>query len=785
MMGSNRKWLWCLLALALVLQGCWRDPETVKRRYVESGDKYFSQGKFKEASLMYRSALRKDARYGEAYEKLGEAELRRGEVLSAISAFRRAVELLPKDETPAGRLGDIYLAIYATPNNHSPRMLDEIKQLSDGLLKKNQYSYNGLRLAGFVSGAHASESAAKGDKEGAQRLMAEAIGFFQKADQVKPNQPDLLFATAQALAKNDQWDQAEALARRIIDKNPRFAPAYDFLMVGYLRRNRQPEAEQMLAQKIKNNPQVVEFVIQQAAFYYATNRRPQAEQVLQALLGREKDLPNARIKVGDFYGRMRDFDKALAVFNDGYKQGGARASEYRVKAALVLVGAGRRQEALRMVEAILKDDPKNNAATSMHATLELESGEAKQTQNAIADLQSLIGREPNNAVVRYNLARAYQSRNDLEGAKRQYEEAVKLRKGFLAAWIGLSQVSLAKGEFAHAIEAADKALAIDPSNVLPMAVKANAMINSGNLQQARADLQTALTKRPNSPDLEFQLALVSYAERKFGDAEKIFRALLEKYPNDPRLNFATADVLLNTNRGAQALELLQGQLKRAPDNMAMHYAVGATAMRTRDYDVAEREFRMLLGRNPKNLEIYMRLGETLRERGQLQQAIEVLRQGQAIDAANPMANLQLAMTLESAGMRREAMPLYANVLKKDGGNWLALNNIAYLMAEEGHDLNTALTYAQKAKQQAPSNDEVSDTLGWVYIQKKMADNALGIFKDLVKRNPTNAGFRYHLGYALYIKGDIPSAKQSLQAARGLKPNKEDDAHIRELLAKIG
>lgn len=74
----NRRWLWALLFLLVAMQGCWRSPETVKRRYLASGDKYFAQGKYKEASLMYRSALSKDRKYGEAYAKLGESELRRG-----------------------------------------------------------------------------------------------------------------------------------------------------------------------------------------------------------------------------------------------------------------------------------------------------------------------------------------------------------------------------------------------------------------------------------------------------------------------------------------------------------------------------------------------------------------------------------------------------------------------------------------------------------------------------------------------------------------------------------
>lgn len=769
MFSRNRNWLWLVLTVVLAFQGCWRNPDTVKRRYVASGDKYFSQGKYKEASLMYRSALKKDAKFGEAYSKLGETELRRGEIREAIGALRRAVELLPTDENPAGRLADIYLAIYATPGNRTEAVLKEVQQLSDVLLKRNPNSYHGQRLTGFIS-------VARND-------LPKALVAFEKANQARPDQPDLLFAWAQTLMQSKETAKAEAVTRRIIEKNPRFAPAYDFLIVACMKTNRQADADRVMALKLKNNPNVADFVIQQAGYYFATQRRDQAESVLQSLLARGKEMPDGRMKVGDFYARMRDYGKALSIFSDGYKHGGPQANDYHVRMALTQIASGHRMEAMQTVQAVLKDDPKNNSALSLRATLELETGDPTKTQAAVTDLQSLLSRQPNNPVVHYNLARAYQAKGELDAAKLQYQEALK-RPRFLAAQLGLAQVNLAKRDFARTIEAADMALKTDPSSLLAMAIKANAQINTGNLLQARGDLEKEIARFPNSPDLQFQLALVSYAERKLPEAEKIFRKLLEKYPNDPRLNFATADVLMNTGRGKQALELLQEQLRKAPDNQAVRFAVASTALRIRELQIADREYRKLIELQPKNFELYMRLGEALREQGTIQQAIEMLRRGQALAPANAMANLQLGMTYESAGMRREAVPFYENVLKADSNNPVALNNLAYLLAEDGRDLDRAMTYASRAKQQMPNDDNVSDTLGWVYLRKKLTDNSLMIFKELAKRNPNSPQYQYHLGMALLQKGDRSSARQSLQSALALKPAKADEPKIREALAKL-
>jgi Flp pilus assembly protein TadD len=47
-----------------------------------------------------------------------------------------------------------------------------------------------------------------------------------------------------------------------------------------------------------------------------------------------------------------------------------------------------------------------------------------------------------------------------------------------------------------------------------------------------------------------------------------------------------------------------------------------------------------------------------------------------------------------------------------------------------------------------------------------------------------AGFHYHLGLALYVKGDKAAARKELQSALSDHPSPEDKLRIRELLQKI-
>jgi Flp pilus assembly protein TadD len=83
----------------------------------------------------------------------------------------------------------------------------------------------------------------------------------------------------------------------------------------------------------------------------------------------------------------------------------------------------------------------------------------------------------------------------------------------------------------------------------------------------------------------------------------------------------------------------------------------------------------------------------------------------------------------------------------------------------------------------PTNNDVADTLGWIYIKKNLSDNAVSIFRDLVTKDPARSTFRYHLAMALYQRGDKPEARKQLQGALELKPSSAETAKINDLIAR--
>src|SRR5581483_2297757 len=84
-----------LVLTALALVSCGRDPNYLKQKYLQSGNKYFDAGRYHEASIMYRKSIDQDRKFGEGYYRLALTDLKQGSVASAYPPLRRAYELLP------------------------------------------------------------------------------------------------------------------------------------------------------------------------------------------------------------------------------------------------------------------------------------------------------------------------------------------------------------------------------------------------------------------------------------------------------------------------------------------------------------------------------------------------------------------------------------------------------------------------------------------------------------------------------------------------------------------
>src|SRR5579871_3586113 len=264
----------CLVLLA----ACNRDPRAVAKKYVDSGNKYFDRGKYKEASIMYRRALSKDMRYADGWYRLGLTNLKLRLPGEARRNFSRAMEIDPGNTDAIVRLGDIDLIFYMVDPQGNRALLNDLKDLSQQLFKKDAKSFDGLRFAGYVALL--------------QKDHKTAIQKFEAADQVKPDQPDLVLSLVQALFQDGQKEEAEKYAKQLIEKQKSYGPMYDALYLYYVRSNRPELGEELLKKKIANNPTEGSALLQLAFHYYMANRKQEMAATIERLTSNPKVFPD-------------------------------------------------------------------------------------------------------------------------------------------------------------------------------------------------------------------------------------------------------------------------------------------------------------------------------------------------------------------------------------------------------------------------------------------------------------------------------------------------------------
>jgi tetratricopeptide (TPR) repeat protein len=128
---------------------------------------------------------------------------------------------------------------------------------------------------------------------------------------------------------------------------------------------------------------------------------------------------------------------------------------------------------------------------------------------------------------------------------------------------------------------------------------------------------------------------------------------------------------------------------------------------------------------------------------------------------------------------------YEKVMEIDPQAAVAANNLAWLYAEGGGNLDLALQLAQTAKTKLPTNPEVNDTLGWIYYRKNLPELAIPLLRESVAAEPANPVYHYHLGLAYSKKGDHASARDSFDRALKSQPSPKDAVDIRASLETLG
>src|ERR1035438_9212212 len=121
--GSGFRYVTAALCLLMVLfTACSRDPNVRKQKYLESGQRYFDKGQYREAAIQFENAIQVDARFTDAHYKMALTAIKLGQGPTAYQELATTIQQQP--DQYAAHLDMANLLILGLQYNEAKEHLD-------------------------------------------------------------------------------------------------------------------------------------------------------------------------------------------------------------------------------------------------------------------------------------------------------------------------------------------------------------------------------------------------------------------------------------------------------------------------------------------------------------------------------------------------------------------------------------------------------------------------------------------------------------------------------------
>ena len=226
-------------------------------------------------------------------------------------------------------------------------------------------------------------------------------------------------------------------------------------------------------------------------------------------------------------------------------------------------------------------------------------------------------------------------------------------------------------------------------------------LRQGKLDESIAELEMIVTAWPEDDKSRYYLA-TAYEEK--GDRKKAFehfdaiQAGTEYYSN-ARIHIAY--ILEEEEKHDQAIEVLEKAIELEQNKV----------------------------------DLYLMLASVFENKKAYEKALAVLDQGLKKDQKNVELIFRQGVVLDKMGEKTRSLDRMSTIIEINPNHADALNYIGYTYAEQGIRLDEAMSLIEKALKIKPDSGYIIDSLGWVYFQKGMYDEALKYLEQAASHCP--------------------------------------------------
>lgn len=376
----------------------------------------------------------------------------------------------------------------------------------------------------------------------------------------------------------------------------------------------------------------------------------------------------------------------------------------------------------------------------------------------------------------YRAGLAALARNDLEGARADFEKVVQLVPSAAQGHSALGGVLLRLGRTGEAIAQLEKALAIQPSDTSALSNLAMAYQLSGQAARALplfARLQAGQHALPSMVLASYARALA--ATQQYPPAIAKMKAAIAGDPRNAELQDELGSVYAQLKDWEHARQAFLAAIQLQPEFAKAHLHLGI-ALESEQQPGFREELEKADHLAPDDPVIATQFGQALARSGRDEQAIPILQHALELNPNFAAASYQLGLALQRTNRIAEAIALLQKVAAADPKNAEVLTNLgmALCQAQQAKD---AVPVLQRAIALSPNDETAHQNLAAAYIQLSQFDDAIEQLRAALKESPNASQLHYDLGLALKNKDDAAGAIPELEAAEKLDPSAPEAPYL--------
>lgn len=348
-----------------------------------------------------------------------------------------------------------------------------------------------------------------------------------------------------------------------------------------------------------------------------------------------------------------------------------------IETAWDLLANGRRAEAVRVLEGIIRADKSHAEARIMLGSILTEDGKYTEAIPLLVEAVRLNGAS---ADAHNALGDAYNGAKQTADARAEFEKAVRIDPRFAPARVSLGLILLEAGDFAGAAPHLDRAINLlgrSEESAFPRYLRAKIYSEHEQIDKAAAELAVAVELRPDFAEAWSDLG---WARKTLLDDDGAFAAYkrsVELQPESPVARYRLGAEYLRRGDVSPAIVQLSKAFRLNPKDQSTLYSL-QTALRQagRVEEAAQVKAKLTALLRERDRESQSALqavqlnnqGVALEKSGKLKEALEKYRSAVALDPEHAGIRVNFAAALLRVGVWQQGIAELRESIRRDPTN---------------------------------------------------------------------------------------------------------------------